>query len=723
MKRKYMIMPLLISGPKQPGNDIDVFLAPLLEELHKLWRDGVRIYDANLKEWFILHAMIFCTINDFPAYGNLSGCRTKGFKACPICGDDTCSLRLKNCKKNVYMGHRRFLRLNHSYRKKKKAFDGTVELRRAPMPLTGKEVSAKVKDIKVQFGKKIKDNTEGIWRKRSIFWDLPYWSHLDVRHCLDLMHIIKNIGESLVGSLLNIQGKTKDGIKVREDMVEMGIRPELAPQDGEKRVYLPAACYTLSRKEKISLLECLKSIKVPSGYSSNISKKVSIKEAKLIGMKSHDFHVMLTQLLPIAIRGILPAHVRQSITKLCFFFNSICCKVIDPETLDFLQADVVVTLCELEMYFPPSFFDIMVHLTVHLIREIKLCGPPFLRYMYPFERIMGQLKGLVRSRSRPEGSIVEGYVAQEVIEFYSDYLAGIDPIGLPTSRHEGRLQGAGTIGYKLVKVTYDLQQKAHLKILQHLADVAPYVIKHLAELREQNPWKGENWILNEHNRKFIKWFQDRVQSQEFDENVSENIKWLAYGPGSTAHTYEGYDMNGFTWYTRRQDSKSTVQNSGVTLVALASTDKNKSESFYGWIEEIWELDYVKFRIPLFYCKWIDNRRGVRKDENGFVSVDFSKLGYHDDPFILAKQTKQVFYVVDPADKKWHVVLPGKRRIVGIENIVDEEEYDHFDEIPPFSTGITFVPIEDNLEITYLRSDHEEGLWIQKRKKKKSKKKN
>jgi hypothetical protein len=48
------------------------------------------------------------------------------------------------------------------------------------------------------------------------------------------MHIIKNIGESLVGSLLNIQGKTKDSIKVRENMIEMGICPELAPQDGEK---------------------------------------------------------------------------------------------------------------------------------------------------------------------------------------------------------------------------------------------------------------------------------------------------------------------------------------------------------------------------------------------------------------------------------------------------------------------------------------------------------
>jgi Domain of unknown function (DUF4218) len=91
--------------------------------------------------------------------------------------------------------------------------------------------------------------------------------------------------------------------------------------------------------------------------------------------------------------------------------------VLDPVTLGELQSDIVVTLCELEIYFPVSFFDIMIHLIVHLVREIRLCGPMFLRYMYPFERAMGQLKGLVRSRSRPEGSIVEGYITEEVIEF------------------------------------------------------------------------------------------------------------------------------------------------------------------------------------------------------------------------------------------------------------------------------------------------------------------
>ena len=70
--------------------------------------------------------------------------------------------------------------------------------------------------------------------------------------------------------------------------------------------------------------------------------------------------------------------VRLAITRLCFFFNSICRKVIDLVKLDDLENEVVIILCQFEMYFPPSFFDIMVHLIVHLVREIKLCGPIYL---------------------------------------------------------------------------------------------------------------------------------------------------------------------------------------------------------------------------------------------------------------------------------------------------------------------------------------------------------
>ena len=74
MKRKFIMMPVLIQGPKQPGNDIDVYLRPLVEELLQLWdANGVRVWDEHKKEEFDLHALLFVTINDWPALSNLSG--------------------------------------------------------------------------------------------------------------------------------------------------------------------------------------------------------------------------------------------------------------------------------------------------------------------------------------------------------------------------------------------------------------------------------------------------------------------------------------------------------------------------------------------------------------------------------------------------------------------------------------------------------------------------
>ena len=66
-----------------------------------------------------------------------------------------------------------------------------------------------------------------IWKKKSIFFDLPYWCNLDVRHCLDAMHVEKNVCDSFIGILLNIEGKTNDGVK--SHLVELGIRQQLHP--------------------------------------------------------------------------------------------------------------------------------------------------------------------------------------------------------------------------------------------------------------------------------------------------------------------------------------------------------------------------------------------------------------------------------------------------------------------------------------------------------------
>ena len=103
---------------------------------------------------------------------------------------------------------------------------------------------------------------------------------------------------------------------------------------------------------------------------------------------------------------------------MCFFFNAICRKVLDPVKLDELENEAAIILCQLEMYFPLVFFDIMVHLIVHLLREIKCCGPVYLWWMYPVKRYMKILKGYTMNLHHPKASIVERYIAEEAIEFF-----------------------------------------------------------------------------------------------------------------------------------------------------------------------------------------------------------------------------------------------------------------------------------------------------------------
>ncbi|XP_039145579.1 uncharacterized protein LOC120282799 [Dioscorea cayenensis subsp. rotundata] len=183
MKQSNFILSLLIPGPKGPGNNIDVYLQPLIEELQVLWEVGIETFDAATNQIFQLHAAVIWTINDFPAYANLSRWSTKGEYACPCCGYDANSKWLKHSRKHCYMGHRRWLKPNHRFRNDKLSFDGTQEFRNAPLPSSGIEVLRQVEDMN--------GSKDGPWKKKSIFFTLPYWKHLLLRHNLDVMHIEK----------------------------------------------------------------------------------------------------------------------------------------------------------------------------------------------------------------------------------------------------------------------------------------------------------------------------------------------------------------------------------------------------------------------------------------------------------------------------------------------------------------------------------------------------
>ena len=95
----------------------------------------------------------------------------------------------------------------------------------------------------------------------------------------------------------------------------------------------------------------------------------------------------MTQILPIAIRGIMDEHVRKTLFGLFNFFDVISRKSIGATQLK--REEIVLILCELEIYFPPAFLDIMVHLLIHVVEDIVQLGPTFLCSMMPFERMNG----------------------------------------------------------------------------------------------------------------------------------------------------------------------------------------------------------------------------------------------------------------------------------------------------------------------------------------------
>ena len=126
-------------------------------------------------------------------------------------------------------------------------------------------------------------------------------------------------------------------------------------------------------------------------------------------------------------------------------------------------------------------------------------------------------------------------------------------------------------------------------------------------------------------------------------DVTQTIRWLSQGPRPYVFQHPRYDINGFHFVTRDRDLNRVTQNNGVSLVAqtiLVASSKYKNHvtsniTYYRVIREIWDLDYVMFRIPMMRSEWVHTRGGVMKDRLGFTLVNLQRLGYKSYAFILA----------------------------------------------------------------------------------------
>ncbi|GKD18923.1 zinc finger, PHD-type containing protein, partial [Tanacetum coccineum] len=303
MKESSFMLTLLIPGPKSLGKDIDVYLRPLIDDLKDLWaKPGVETIDVATGLKFNMRAMVLWTINDFPARSSLSGWSGQGYRACPTCNEDTPSVRVLG--KTAYVGHRRFLKKPHKWRRSLE-FNGETENGDPPREFNRDAIMTqlarlptRVKGKHPRFGGvKIKRNVlvELNWTKRSIFYELEYWSFLTLKHNLDVMHIEKNVLESILNTLL-MNDKSKDTAKARQDLKSLGIRSGLwLGQNKNGKCSKPQAAYSFKPEDRKKFCQFIKGVKLPDGFGSNFKHKVTDNDTNITGLKSHDCHIMIPE--------------------------------------------------------------------------------------------------------------------------------------------------------------------------------------------------------------------------------------------------------------------------------------------------------------------------------------------------------------------------------------------------------------------------------------------
>lgn len=386
MKDENIFLSLVIPGPNHPGKNLNVFMRPLVDEFKQAWQ-GVVTYDSSVKQNFNMRAAYHTSIHDGPALAMFSGWSTHGGLSCQECMADIHTTWLPNGHKYSWFDcHRRFLPPNHPFRGQRNAFSkDTVMHDLPPRRLTGEEVEAYIKNT---FDNSFEGyGTTHNWTHMPIWWELPYFSTILVRHNIDVMHNEKNVAEAIWSTCLDISDKTKDNVKARLDQELMCSRVHLnLVEKPNGKWEKPRAPYCLTRAQKKEIMQWFMGIKFPDGYAANIRRGVNMEQLKIHGLKSHDYHIFIERLLPVMIRGFVNQDVWEALAELSHFYRVLCAKEVDPTQMLQMEKNIPILICKLEKLFPPGFFNYMEHLIIHLPYQSRVGGPVKYRWMYIIER-------------------------------------------------------------------------------------------------------------------------------------------------------------------------------------------------------------------------------------------------------------------------------------------------------------------------------------------------
>ncbi|KAH7851746.1 hypothetical protein Vadar_016029 [Vaccinium darrowii] len=316
----------------------------------------------------------------------------------------------------------------------------------------------------------------------------------------------------------------------------------------------------------------------------------------------------------------------------------------------------------------------MVHLAIHLPREAILGGPVQYRWMYPIERLLGILKGLVSNKAHPEGSIAEAYISKECTTFCSMYLNGVETV----FNREERNDDGGECGPGFPIFTQNVRpfglitrepdvpvnqvEQAHWFVLLNSSEVDQYREEHKNLLQIENAAN----ILSRQRKEFPKWFKHsmtQLRNQQSAEATDE-LWSLAIGPLPIVKLYSACISNGIRFHTIERDSRRKTQNSGLVV---EGDHNEQSTNFYGHLCKVWELSYLfEHRVVLFQCEWFNTdtsgNKTFRVDAN-CTAIDVRSRWYKNDPFVFPSQVQQVFYISDTTEShgNWKIVQRFQHR--------------------------------------------------------------
>ena len=207
------------------------------------------------------------------------------------------------------------------------------------------------------------------------------------------MHVEKNVFNTPVGTMLYIEGKTKDTIKAQIDLRKMGIRPGLWMTRDDDIARKKLASFFVKPDKRKEFLQFLYSIQFPDWYASNIDHCVNMDGGTFSGLKSHDCHVILQRHLPVGIRHFLPEDVVKSIMLFARYFSQLTARSL--HNVEQLGNDIIEVLCKFKQIFPSAFFRSIIHIMIHLPDKVLLAGPVNYQWMYPIEMYLIIINTLV----------------------------------------------------------------------------------------------------------------------------------------------------------------------------------------------------------------------------------------------------------------------------------------------------------------------------------------